>query len=363
MTHPGTSAQEVILTDEEREALERWARRPKSAQGLALRCRIVLASADGETNTAIAARLRVTRGTVRKWRNRFVELRLDGLHDEPRPGAPRTVGDDAVEMVIVKTLEETPSDATHWSTRSMAKSTGMSQSAVSRIWRAFGLKPHLVDTFKLSPDPLFVEKVRDIVGLYVNPPEAALVLCVDEKTQIQALDRTSPILPLRPGLPERRTHDYVRGGTTNLYAALDVASGQVIADMTERHRAVEFRKFLNLINRSVSDDLDIHLVVDNVSTHKTPEIRRWLLRHPRFHLHFTPTYSSWMNLVERWFAELTNKWLRRGTHRSTKELESAIAHWIDQWNDEPKPFVWHKSADEILDTLATYCQRISDSAH
>jgi transposase len=363
MARPGISAQEVVLTDDERETLERWARRPKSAQGLALRCRIVLASADGGTNIAIAGQLGVDRATVRKWRNRFVEQRLDGLHDEPRPGAPRTVGDDAVELVIVKTLEETPTDATHWSTRSMASATGMSQSAVSRIWRAFGLKPHLVDTFKLSPDPLFVEKVRDIVGLYVNPPEAALVLCVDEKTQIQALDRTSPVLPLRPGLPERRTHDYVRGGTTNLYAALDVTTGHVIADMTERHRAVEFRKFLNLINRSVPDDLDVHLVVDNVSTHKTPEIRRWLLRHPRFHLHFTPTYSSWMNLVERWFAELTNKWLRRGTHRSTKELESAIAHWIEQWNDEPKPFVWHKSADEILDTLATYCERISDSGH
>ena len=363
MAHPGISAQEVVLTDEERETLERWVRRPKSSQGLALRCRIVLASADGETNAAIAERLRVDRATVRKWRNRFVELRLDGLHDEPRPGAPRTVSDDAVERVIVKTLEQTPMDATHWSTRSMAKETGMSQSAISRIWRAFGLKPHLVDTFKLSPDPLFVEKVRDVVGLYVNPPEAALVLCVDEKTQIQALDRTSPVLPLRPGLPERRTHDYVRGGTTNLYAALDVASGHVIADMTERHRAAEFRRFLNLINRSVPAELDVHLVVDNVSTHKTPEIRRWLLRHPRFHLHFTPTYSSWMNLVERWFAELTNKWLRRGTHRSTKKLESAIDQWIEQWNDEPKPFVWHKTADEILDTLATYCERISDSGH
>jgi transposase len=273
------------------------------------------------------------------------------------------VNDDAVELVIVKTLEETPVDATHWSTRSMAKETGMSQSAISRIWRAFGLKPHLVDTFKLSPDPLFVEKVRDIVGLYVNPPDAALVLCVDEKTQIQALDRTSPVLPLRPGLPERRTHDYVRGGTTNLYAALDVASGHVIADMTDRHRAVEFRRLLNLINRSVPEDLDVHLVVDNVSTHKTPEIKKWLLRHPRFHLHFTPTYSSWLNLVERWFAELTNKWLRRGTHRSTKELEAAITTWIAHWNEEPTPFVWHKSADEILDTLATYCQRISDSGH
>ena len=273
------------------------------------------------------------------------------------------VGDGQIEALITATLETTPADATHWSTRSMANATGMSQSAVSRIWRAFGLKPHLVDTFKLSPDPLFVDKVRDIVGLYINPPDAALVLCVDEKTQIQALDRTSPVLPLRPGLPERRTHDYVRGGTTNLYAALDVASGHVIADMTERHRAQEVRHFLNLINRSVPKDLDVHLVVDNVSTHKTPEIHRWLMRHPRFHLHFTPTYSSWMNLVERWFAELTTKWLKRGTHRSTKELEASITTWVDQWNEEPAPFVWHKSADEILDTLASYCARISDSGH
>jgi len=360
---PSPILEPLELTDDERTVLERWARRPTSAQALALRCRIVLACATGDSNTAVAKKLGIGFGTVSKWRSRFVALRLDGLHDEPRPGAPRQIGDDAVEAVVVKTLEETPTDATHWSTRSMAKATGMSQSAVSRIWRAFGLKPHLVDTFKLSPDPLFVEKVRDVVGLYINPPDGALVLCVDEKTQIQALDRTAPVLPLRPGLPERRTHDYVRGGTTNLYAALDVASGHVIADMTDRHRAVEFRRFLNLINRSVPGELDVHLVVDNVSTHKTPEIKKWLLRHPRFHLHFTPTYSSWMNLVERWFAELTNKWLRRGTHRSTKELESAITRWIDQWNDEPKPFVWHKSADEILDTLATYCARISDSGH
>jgi transposase/transcriptional regulator with XRE-family HTH domain len=291
----------------------------------------------------------VSRVTVGKWRSRFLAKRLEGLHDEPRPGAPRLIGDDAVEAVVVKTLEETPLDATHWSTRSMAKATGMSQSAVSRIWRAFGLKPHLTETFKLSPDPFFVEKVRDIVGLYINPPDGALVLCVDEKSQIQALDRTQPVLPLRPGLPERRTHDYVRAGTTNLYAALDVASGHVIADMTERHRAVEFRRFLNLISRSVPEELDVHLVVDNVSTHKTPEIHRWLLRHPRFHLHFTPTYSSWMNLV--W---VNRPWVaRRGTHRSTKELESAIADWIDRWNEEPKPFVWHKSADEILDILAS----------
>jgi transposase len=349
----------VVLSDDERETLERWARRPKSAQSLALRCRIVLACADGGHVYEVGERLGVDPHTVGKWRRRFLADRLEGLHDEPRPGTPRTVSDDDVEAVIVKTLEETPVDATHWSTRSMARATGMSQSAVSRIWRAFGLKPHLVDTFKLSPDPLFVDKVRDIVGLYINPPDGALVLCVDEKTQVQALDRTAPVLPLRPGLSERRTHDYVRHGTTNLYAALDVASGHVIADMSERHRAEEFRRFLNLINRSVPENLDVHLVVDNVSTHKTPEIKRWLLRHPRFTLRFTPTYSSWINLIERWFAELTTKWLRHGTHRSTKELEASIAHWVDQWNEDPKPFVWHKSADEILETLATYCQRMT----
>jgi transposase len=305
----------------------------------------------------------VNQATVSKWRSRFVAKRLDGLADEPRSGAPRTITDDDVEAVIVKTLEETPRDATHWSTRSLANSTGMSQSAISRIWRAFGLKPHLTETFKLSPDPQFIEKVRDVVGLYVNPPEGALVLCVDEKSQIQAVDRTAPVLPLRPGTPERRTHDYVRNGTTNLYAALDVASGNVIADLTVRHRAVEFRRFLNLINRSVPDDLDVHVVVDNSSTHKTPEIHRWLLRHPRFTLHFTPTYSSWLNLVERWFAELTEKWLRRGTHRSTRELQTAIRDWIDTWNEDPRPFVWHKSADEILDNLAQYLHRINDSGH
>ncbi len=359
---PSPVLKPLVLTDEERDQLERWARRPKSAQALALRCRIVLTAASGASNTAVAARLGITVATARKWRSRFMAERFDGLTDEPRPGTPRSIGDDDVERLIVKTLEETPADATHWSTRSMAKATGMSQSAVGRIWRAFGLKPHLTESFKLSNDPLFVDKVKDVVGLYCNPPEGALVLCVDEKSQIQALDRTSPVLPLRPGLPEWRTHDYVRGGTTNLYAALDVASGHVISDMTDRHRAEEFRRFLNLINRSV-EDLDVHLVVDNVSTHKTPEIHRWLLRHPRFHLHFTPTYSSWINLVERWFAELTTKWLRRGTHRSTKELEASINEWIDRWNEDPKPFVWHKSADEILDSLATYCSRISDSGH
>ena len=347
-----------MLTDEERETLQRWARRPKSAQSLAFRCRIVLACAEGLDNKVVAAKLHTTQQSVWKWRSRFLARRLDGLADDPRPGAVRTVTDDLVEAVIVKTLEEMPTDATHWSTRSMAKEMGMSQSAISRIWRAFGLKPHLVDTFKLSNDPLFIEKVRDVVGLYMNPPEAALVLCVDEKTQVQALDRTAPVFPLRPGVPERQTHDYLRHGTTNLYAALDVSSGKVIADMTERHRADEFRRFLNLINRSVPTDLDIHVIVDNSSTHKTPEIHRWLVRHPRFTLHFTPTYSSWMNLVERWFAELTNKWLRRGTHRSTKELEAAISSWIDSWNENPRPFVWHKTAEEIFESLATYLSMV-----
>ena len=363
MGRRGRPLAELVLSDDERETLERWARRPSSAQALALRCRIVLACAEGGSSTEVAERLGVTRATVGKWRARFVTHRLDGLHDEPRPGGPRSISDDDVERVIVKTLEETPKGATHWSTRQMARATGMSQTAASRIWRAFGLKPHLAEDFKLSPDPQFIDKVRDIVGLYLNPPDAAVVLCVDEKSQIQALDRTAPVLPLMPGVPERRTHDYRRNGVTNLYAALDVASGNVIANLTERHRAAEFIRFLNLINRSVPHDLDVHVIVDNSSTHKTPGVHRWLVRHPRFTLHFTPTYSSWLNLVERWFAELTNKWLRRGTHRSVKDLVASIRTWITNWNDDPKPFIWHKTADEILDSLAHYCQRINDSGH
>ncbi len=363
MGQRGRPTVRVVLSEEERATLERWARRPKSAQALALRCRIVLAAAEGETNTGIAGRLGCNPATVSKWRIRFAERRLDGLHDEPRPGKPRTISDQQVERVIVKTLEETPGDATHWSTRSMAKATGMSQSAISRIWRAFGLKPHLTESFKLSPDPQFIDKVRDIVGLYLNPPDAAVVLCVDEKSQIQALDRTAPVLPLMPGTPERRTHDYRRYGTSNLYAALDLASGNVIADLTSRHRSDEFRRFLNLIDKTVPAQLDVHVVVDNSSTHKTPAIQRWLLRHPRFMFHYTPTYSSWLNLVERWFAELTSKWLRRGTHRSVKELVASIRTWITNWNDQPRPFVWHKTADEILTNLAAYCSRISDSGY
>jgi transposase len=359
----GPKLPELALTDEERTTLERWARRRTSSQALAERCRIVLACAQGRTNTEVAQHLGVARSTVIKWRSRFVARRLEGLVDEPRPGAPRKLTDEHIERVIVTTLETTPTDATHWSTRSLARALGLNQTAVSRIWRAFGLKPHLTEAFKLSTDPQFIDKVRDIVGLYLNPPQAALVLCVDEKTQVQALDRTAPVLPLLPGAPQRATHDYTRHGTTNLYAALDVASGKVITDLTGRHRAIEFRRFLARIDQAVPAELAVHVICDNSSTHKTPAIQRWLTAHPRFQLHFTPTYSSWLNLIERWFAELTTKWLRRGTHRSVAELEQSIRTWIDTWNDDPKPFVWTKTADQILDSIATYCQRINASGH
>src|SRR3954470_21549426 len=364
MGQRGRPTAQIVLSDDERATLERWARRPTTGQALALRCRIVLAAADGTLNQDIARGLKCNPGKVGTWRTRFAAKRLDGLIDEPRPGQPRKITDELVERVIVATLEEAPpSGATQWSTRSMAARVGLNQTAVSKIWRAFGLKPHRVEDFKLSPDPLFIDKVRDIVGLYLNPPDAAVVLCVDEKTQVQALDRTAPILPLIPGTPARQTHDYKRNGTTNLYAALDVASGNVIADLTPRHRAEEFRRFLNLIDKSVPEHLDVHVVLDNQSTHKTPSIQRWLLRHPRFTLHFTPTYSSWLNLVERWFAELTTKWIKRSAHRSVRDLGPSIRSWIANWNAEPKPFVWHKSADEILASLAAYCQRINDSGH
>src|SRR5215203_4952572 len=359
----GRPTVQILLSDDERQTLQRWAQRRRSSQALALRCRIVLACAEGLSNVEVGEQLGVHAATVAKWRRRFSTRRLEGLSDEPRPGVPRTITDEQVERVIVKTLEETPGDATHWSTRSMARATGMSQTAVSRIWRAFGLKPHLAETWKLSTDPQFIDKVRDLCGLYLNPPEAAVVLCVDEKSQIQALDRTSPVLPLLPGVPERRTHDYVRHGTTNLYAALDLASGTVIADLTPRHRAEEFRRFLQRIDREVPEDLEVHVVVDNSSTHKAPTVKRWLVRHPRFRLHFTPTYSSWLNLVERWFAELTTKWIKRSADRSVRDLIASIRSWIANWNDDPKPFVWHKTADEILDSLAAYCQRINDSGH
>jgi transposase len=354
----------VELTEDERLALGAWARRRTTAQALAARSRIVLRCAEGGTIGQVAAELGVSRDMVSKWRSRFLRDRLEGLTDEPRPGRPRTISDERVEAVITAALEQAPPGGdTHWSTRSMARSAGMSQSAVSRIWRAFGLKPHLVETWKLSADPQFIEKVRDIVGLYVAPPEGALVLCVDEKSQIQALDRTAPCLPMLPTTPARRTHDYVRNGTTSLFAAFELSSGSVIAQSYRRHRHQEFLRFLRLIDAAVPTDLDLHLVLDNYATHKTPEIHRWLLRHPRFHLHFTPTSSSWLNLVERWFAELTNRKLRRSAHRSVTELEADIRKWIHEWNKNPKPFVWTKTADEILDTLAAYCGRINDSGH
>jgi len=353
----------LTLTTEERETLDRWVQRRKTAQALAQRARLVLAAADGMSNKAIGARLHVTRQTVTKWRQRFVRERLDGLLDEPRPGAPRTIRDADVERVVTLTLESTPEDATHWSTRAMARRTGMSQSAVSRIWRAFALQPHRSETFKLSRDPLFIEKVRDIVGLYLNPPEKALVLCVDEKSQIQALDRTQPLLPMRPGQIERRTHDYMRHGTTSLFAALEVKTGEVLGQCWRRHRSVEFRTFLRHIDANVPAGLDVHLIMDNYGTHKTPSIRRWLVRHPRFHVHFTPTGATWLNLVERFFAAITEKQIPRGVHRSTRELEAAIYHYIEHQNQSPMPFIWTKTADQILASIARFCERTLDSAH
>jgi transposase len=330
---------------------------------LASRARIVLACAEGGSDVQVGARLGVHRNTVGKWRQRYLADGLDGLLDEPRPGRPRTISDAQVEDVIVRTLETTPKDATHWSTRSMAAQVGLSQTAVSRIWRTFGLQPHRSETWKLSRDPLFIDKVRDVVGLYLAPPERAVVLCVDEKSQIQALDRTAPILPLLPGTPARATHDYRRAGTSSLYAALDLTSGQVIGALHQRHRAIEFKQFLQRIDREVPAELGVHLVLDNSSTHKTPQIQRWLSAHPRFVLHFTPTSASWLNLVERWFAELTQKLLRRGTHRSVAELNADIRAWIETWNTDPRPYVWVKTADQILDSIARYCTRINDSGH
>ena len=343
--------------------MEAWTRRRKSAQALAQRSRIVLAAAEGLSNTEIAGRFAITRGMAAKWRSRFAEFRLDGLLDEPRPGRPRLISDARVEEVIVRTLETTPKDATHWSTRSLAAQLGMSQSAVSRIWRAFGLQPHRSETWKLSRDPLFVEKVRDVVGLYLDPPERAVVLCVDVKSQIQALDRTAPTLPMLPGTPQRATHDYKRWGTSSLYAALDITTGKVIGSLHARHRAIEFKKFLQLLDHEVPADLEVHVILDNASTHKTAAIRDWLPAHPRFVLHFTPTSSSWLNLVERWFAELTTKKLRRGSHRSVRQLNTDIRAWIETWNDNPRPYVWVKTADDILESIARYCTRINDSGH
>jgi transposase len=359
----GRPIAELVITADEEVALERWARRPKSAQALAQRSKIVLGCAKGKRNTVVAEELGITKQTVGKWRARFLERRLDGLLDEPRPGTPRKIGDEEVERVLALTLESTPRDATHWSTRSLAAEAGLSRSTVSRIWRAFALQPHRSETFKLSKDPLFVEKVRDIAGLYLNPPDRALVLCVDEKSQIQALDRTQPLLPMRPGQIERRTHDYKRHGTTSLFAALDVKTGKVIGECHRRHRSAEFRKFLDTIDQSVPPRLDVHLILDNYGTHKTAMIRNWLAKRPRFHVHFTPTSASWINLVERWFAALTDKQIRRGTHRSVRELETAIKRYLAVTNESPRPFVWSKTADEILASIARFCQRTSETGH
>src|SRR3954470_572278 len=353
----------VELSGAERAQLESWTRRRTSAQALALRSRIVLLAAEGRNHREIAGELGIDRNTVAKWRSRFLAHRLDGLTDDPRPGRPRTISDEQVEEVVIKTLESTPRDATHGSTRSLAREVGLTQSAVQRIWKAFGLQPHRQETWKLSKDPLFIDKVRDVVGLYLNPPERAVVLCVDEMSQIQALDRTAPILPMLPGTPQRATHDYKRHGTSSLYAALDITSGKVIGSLHSRHRAIEFKKFLQAIDREVPAHLDVHLVLDNSSTHKTAKIKRWLARHPRFILHFTPTSSSWINLVERWFAELTTKLLRRGAHPTVRALNADIRAWIDNWNENPRPYVWTKPAEQILESIARYCQRINQTGH
>ena len=363
MAKRGRPPVRVIISPSERTTLEQWARRRTTAQGLAQRARIILECAAGYSTVTIAHELRITRQTVGRWRQRFLQKRLDGLVDEPRPGAPRRITDAQVEQVIIDTLEKTPRDATHWSTRTLANELDLSHATIGRIWRAFGLQPHRQETFKLSSDPLFVDKVRDIVGLYLDPPLKAMVLCVDEKSQIQALDRTQPLLPLAPGIPERRTHDYARHGTTTLFAALDIATGEVIGELHRRHRSSEFLQFLRTIEASVPPELDIHLVMDNYGTHKTPAIRSWFARNPRFHVHFTPTSASWLNQVERWFATLTQSYIRRGTHRSTQQLEQAIRRYLEHHNTDPKPFVWSKSADDILASIERFCLRTSNSRH
>ncbi len=361
MAQRGRPAAIIELTGNERKTLTSWARRHSTAQALALRSKIVLEAADGATNKEVAVKVGCHPSTVGKWRNNFAADGLDGLLDAPRPGATRTITDEQVEAVVVDTLETTPPDATHWSTRRLAKKHGMSHETVAQIWKAFGLKPWRQDEFKISPDPLLVDKIRDIVGLYLSPPVSAALFCVDEKPQIQALNRTAPTLPMLPTTPQRATHDYQRNGTIDLFAALNVATGEVITDLRKTHTSKDFVAFLNTINRNVGAELDIHIVLDNLSAHKTPLVHRWLLRHRRFHLHFTPTYGSWMNLVERWFSALTTKQLQRGAHDSVAELTNDINAWIEQWNNNPQPFVWTKTADEILQRLASYCTQITES--
>ena len=359
----GRPKQALRLSEEEHQRLRSLAQRARSRPAVARRARVVLACAEGLDNRAVAKKLRCSLGMVGKWRARFLKQRLEGLYDEQRPGAPRQIGDEQIEQVVIQTLESTPRGQSHWSTREMAKNTGLSRMAISRIWRAFGLQPHRTESFKLSPDPLLIEKVRDIVGLYMNPPDHAMVICVDEKSQIQALDRTQPMLPLRPGQVERRTHDYERHGTTSLFAALELKTSRIIGQLRRRHRSQEFRKFLSTIEANVPAGLEVHIVMDNYGTHKTAIIRNWFAKRPRFHVHFTPTYGSWLNLVERWFATLTEKQIKRGAHRSTRALEAAIREYLTMSNGSAKPFVWTKTADEILAKVAAFCQRISNSGH
>ena len=363
MPRTGRPKTELVLTDQEREQLVRWSRRRKSAQGLALRSRIVLACAEGSDNKTVAAALGCAAVTVGKWRGRFVEHRLDGLTDDDRPGRPTSITVDQIEDVVVATLESTPANATHWSRAKMAERSGLSKSTVGRIWKAFELKPHRTDGFKLSNDPLFVEKVHDVVGLYVNPPEAAVVFSVDEKSQIQALARSQPAFPMMPGMPEKRTHDYARHGTTSLFAALNVADGTVISSLHRRHRTIEFKKFLTKIDATVPGHLDVHLICDNYGTHKSPAVTKWLQAHPRFHMHFTPTYSSWINQVERLFAYVTADLLQRSDHRSVQALEGDIRNWVKAWNENPKPFIWTKTAEQILSSLARLLKRTNGAGH
>jgi transposase len=345
---------QLVVSPAQRAELERIARQSRSSRSASFRARIVLECAEGASNAAVAAKLRTTGFTVGLWRNRFIADGIAGLGDEPRPGAPREIGDDKIERVVRLTLEKTPKGATHWSSRMLAARTGLSQSTISRVWRAFGLKPHRTEGFQLSSDPLLVDKVRDIIGLYLDPPHHALVLCVDEKSQIQALSRTQPVLPMQVGQLERRTHDYKRHGVTSLFAALDIATGNVLGQCYRRHRSLEFLAFLKKIDAAVPDDLDIHLVLDNYGTHKTALVRHWLQKRPRYHLHFTPTHASWLNQVERWFALLTQRQIKRGSHSSVQELEAAIREFITIHNQQPKPFRWTKSADQILASIARF---------
>jgi len=363
MKAKGRPRQEVELSDVDLAELKRLVRKRSLEQSISIRAQIILHCAAGLTDRQVAEQLKVCPRTVGTWRKRFLSGGLAGLSDAPRAGAPRSISDEDIENVIKLTLESLPRDATHWSTRSMARQSGMSQTAISRIWRAFGLKPHLVDTFKISSDPFFIEKVRDVVGLYMSPPQNAMVFCVDEKSQIQALDRTQPLLPMRPGQAERRTHDYKRYGTTNLFAALDTLSGKLIGQCFPRHRSEEFKKFLATVEKSVPKELDIHIILDNYGTHKTQLVQQWLLKHPRVQLHFIPTSSSWLNMIERWFAELTSKQIKRGIHRSVKALEETINAFIASTNEKPRPFVWVKTADQIIESVGRFCERISNSGH